>query len=58
MKKDVTWEECKALNAAELRFVEAVEDGLADMREGRTIPHDDVAARFRSRFIARAAPTK
>jgi len=35
---------------AELAFAEAVGDGLADLREGRTVPHDDVAARFKSRF--------
>ncbi len=35
---------------AELAFVEAVEDGLADLRQGRTVPHDEVVTRFRSRF--------
>lgn len=35
---------------AELAFAEAVEDGLADLREGRTVAHEDVAARFNARF--------
>ena len=37
---------------AELAFVEAVEEGRADMRAGRTSPHDEVAARFKARFGA------
>ncbi|WP_197706432.1 ribbon-helix-helix protein, CopG family [Magnetospirillum sp. 15-1] len=50
-----SWVVGKALKAyldAELAFVEAVEDGLADMHEGRTIPHEEVVARFQSRFGA------
>ena len=37
---------------AELAFAEAVEDDMADLREGRTVAHDEVAARFKSRFGA------
>lgn len=50
-----SWVVGKALKAyldAELAFVEAVEDGLVDMHQGRTVPHDEVVARFRSRFGA------
>ena len=50
-----SWVVGKALQAyldTELAFVEAVEDGLADMREGRTVPHEDVLSRFQSRFGA------
>lgn len=50
-----SWVVGKALKAyldAELAFVEAVEDGLVDMHEGRTISHEEVVARFRSRFGA------
>lgn len=48
-----SWVVGKALEAyldAELAFVEAVEHGLSDMREGRTVPHEEVLARFRGRF--------
>lgn len=48
-----SWVVGKALQAyldAELAFVEAVEDGLADLHEGRTVAHEEVAARFRQRF--------
>jgi predicted transcriptional regulator len=38
---------------AELAFAEAVGEGRADMRDGRTVPHDDVAARFKARFGAK-----
>ena len=37
---------------AELAFAEAVEDGLTDLRAGRTSPHDDVATRLKARFAA------
>lgn len=50
-----SWVVGKALKAyldTELAFIEAVEDGLADMHEGRTIPHDEVVARFQPRFGA------
>lgn len=50
-----SWVVGKALKAyldTELAFVEAVEDGLADLREGRTVAHEDVVARFRQRFGA------
>lgn len=48
-----SWVVGKALQAyldAELAFVEAVEDGLADLHEGRTVAHEEVAARFQQRF--------
>jgi len=48
-----SWVVGKALKTyldAELAFAEAVEEGLADLRDGRTLPHDEVAARFKSRF--------
>lgn len=35
---------------AELAFAEQVEEGRADVREGRTVSHDEVAARFKARF--------
>ena len=38
---------------AELAFAEAVEEGLADLQNGRTVDHDDVAARFKARFGTR-----
>jgi len=34
----------------ELAFFEAVEEGRRDAREGRTIPHEEVVARFAARF--------
>lgn len=48
-----SWVVGKALRAyldEELAFVEAVEEGLDDMRQGRTVAQQDVAARFRARF--------
>jgi predicted transcriptional regulator len=42
-----------ALNSfvtSELAFIEAVEVGLRDMREGRVVPHEDAVARFLARF--------
>ena len=50
-----SWVVGKALQAyldAELAFVEAVEVGLADLHDGRTVAHEDVVARFRQRFGA------
>ena len=50
-----SWVVGKALESyldAELAFVEAVEEGRADLREGRTVAHGDVAARFKARFGA------
>lgn len=35
---------------AELAFAEQVEEGRADLREGRTVSHDEVSARFKARF--------
>ncbi|MBI5120808.1 MAG: CopG family transcriptional regulator [Rhodospirillales bacterium] len=40
----------KSFLDAELAFAEAVEEGLTDMRDGRTVAHEDVAARFKARF--------
>ncbi len=37
---------------AELAFAEAVEEGRTEMREGLTVPHQEVAARFKARFGA------
>jgi predicted transcriptional regulator len=48
-----SWVVGKALKAyldEELAFVEAVEEGLDDLRHGRTVAHEDVAVRFRTRF--------
>ena len=48
-----SWVVGKALKSyldAELAFAEAVEEGRHDMREGRTVAHEDVAARFKARF--------
>jgi len=42
----------KAYLDAELAFVEAVEDGRADLDQGRTVAHADVVARFWSRYGA------
>jgi predicted transcriptional regulator len=42
-----------ALNSfvtSELAFIEAVEVGLRDMREGRVVSHEEVKARFHARF--------
>jgi predicted transcriptional regulator len=50
-----SWVVGKALKSyldSELAFVEAVEEGQADLREGRTVPHEDVAARIKTRFDA------
>ncbi|NFV82130.1 CopG family ribbon-helix-helix protein [Magnetospirillum aberrantis] len=50
-----SWVVGKALQAyidTELAFVEAVEDGLADLHEGRTVAHEEVVSRFRQRFGA------
>ncbi|MFH0981127.1 MAG: type II toxin-antitoxin system prevent-host-death family antitoxin [Planctomycetota bacterium] len=33
-----------------IRFVQAVEQGLADVAAGRTVPHDKVVAEMRQRF--------
>lgn len=34
----------------ETTVVEAIEEGLADLREGRTLPHDEVVAQVLGRF--------
>lgn len=50
-----SWVVGKALKAYldnELAFIEAIEGGIADMHEGRTTSHDEVVARFQSRFGA------
>jgi len=48
-----SWVVGKALSAyleAELAFVEAVEQGRSDVRDGRVASHEDVVARFKARF--------
>jgi len=48
-----SWVVGKALKAyldTELAFAEAVGEGIEDMHQGRTVPHDAVLARFRERF--------
>jgi predicted transcriptional regulator len=40
----------KAYLDTELAFAEAVEEGIEDMRQGRTVSHDAVLAGFRDRF--------
>jgi predicted transcriptional regulator len=39
-------------------FRTAVEQGLQDMREGRTLPHEDVVARARARRAAHEDASK
>lgn len=43
-------EALKSYLAAELSFIEAIEEGRRDLEQGRTVPHEDVVARFQSRF--------
>lgn len=48
-----SWLVGKALKAyldTELAFAEAVEEGIEEMRQGRTVPHDAVLDRFNDRF--------
>ena len=45
-------EALKSYLEAELAFVEAVEEGQRDLREGRTLSHEEVVAAFRSRSKA------
>jgi predicted transcriptional regulator len=41
-------EALKSYLEAELAFIEAVEEGRRDLREGRTLSHEEVVAAFRS----------
>ena len=45
-------EALKSYLEVELAFIDAVEEGRRDFDQGRTVPHEEVVARFRSRFPA------
>lgn len=48
-----SWLVCEALQsyvAGEEEFIAAVEKGLADMRAGRVLEHEDVVRHFEKRF--------
>ena len=42
LPEDATWEDLQY----EIYFRQAVEAGLKDLREGRTVPHDEALRRF------------
>lgn len=48
-----SWHLCEAIQSYvrnEQEFIEAVKDGLADMRSGRVSEHEDVVQHFTKRF--------
>ena len=48
-----SWHLCEAIQSYvrnEKEFIEAVKEGLADMRAGRIVDHEDVVRHFTKRF--------